>query len=219
MAPKSRPRGAWADSGRVEWRKLNENDTVSLHGAEVFFDAVPLGGGDTVDLTVKLGGNDRGDFVILGLRMDKPMNARRLKSLPLEAIRIESSRVMTEANNRYVTFRLSEAGGISAYSITARSSAKRLKEMRGLDRHSPEFLAFVAETVRDARKRGIGGWRAVADALSHADGTPISRAMAQRHMQAARDAGNELGVLSRTTDEVSPIQGLVEDSDTNRERE
>ena len=217
MAPRSRPRGAWADSGRVEWRKLTGNDTVSLHGAEVFFDAVPLGGGDTVDLTVKLGGNDRGDFVILGLRMDKPMNARRLKGLPLEAIRIESSRVMTEANNRYVTpvFRLSEAVGLSEYSITARSSAKRLKEMRGRDRHSPEFLAFVAETVRDARKRGIGGWRAVADALSYPDGTPISRAMAQRHMQAARDAGNELGVLSRTTDEVSPIQGLVEDSDPN----
>jgi len=86
----------------------------------------------------------------------------------------------------------------------------KLSRLGITDRNSAEFLALVAEVVRDARARGGGGWNAVAKALTDSDGIPISRASAQRYMKRARESGHEMGLLSRSTDNVKSFKDQIE---------
>ena len=200
MSPRTRPRGAWADSGQVVWDVDVDDDIASareFHWGEVAFQGVPLGAGDSANVNVHTGVDERGQLVILGLHLDKPINARRLKGIPLEAIRKECARLLRDAD-AYLA--------VSWAKKEVRSSAAALAEVAVNDRQSDEFLALLAQTVREARERGDGGWQAVAQALPNPSGVPMSRAMAQRYMKRAREAGHDLGELSRATDRAQAIQ-------------
>lgn len=199
MSPRTKPRGPWADSACLVWEA--DEDGNAEHWGEIMFEGVPLGGGDYVDLSVQTSVDDHGRMVIVGLRMSKPMNARRLKGLPLEAIRNECSRVIAQEAEAELTRQapLNARGDVPA--------AKRLATVGVTDRRSPEFLALVAETVKSARTLGQGGWQAVSQALPDSGGKPMSRAMAQRYMKAAKEAGHDLGRLSRKSDNVTPNRG------------
>ncbi len=204
----------WLDSATLQWDV--DEDGVATHGGEVAFNNVPLGNGDSVDLSVRTGRDDRGALAILGIDMNKPINARRIKALPLATIREECNRVIAhEAEHEANRFRRS-----GSVDDAVDEAKRRLARLGANDRRSPEFLALVAQVVCQARSRGIGGWNAVAEALGHLDGRPMSRAMAQRYMKRASDAGHDLSSLSRSTDQVTPITGQAKkkgDEDGRRE--
>ncbi len=201
MSTRGRRRATWLDSASLLWDV--DEDGMASHWGEIVFSNVPLGNGDKVNLSVRTGRDDRGAVVITGLDMNKPINARRIKALPLAAIRQECSRVIAiEVQQDAQRFRRQD------FVEDKIEEAKRQLAIIGAsDRHSPEFLVHVAHVVREARSRGIGGWNVIADALGHSDGRPMSRAMAQRYMKRAADAGYEMSSLSRSTDQVSPISG------------
>ncbi len=208
MSPRSRPRGKWADSGEPDWYE-DENGGMR-HSGVVRFEEVPLGNGDEVTLFVQTGFDDRGAVVILGLSMDKPINARRLKGLPMEAIRNECGRIITFNSIGLGAFFETEWDGVTPiWDDTRNSAVDKLSDLGITDRNSPEFLALVAEVVRDARARGGGGWNAVAIALPNPAGNPISRASAQRHMKRARESGHEMGSLSRSTDNAKSFKDQI----------
>jgi hypothetical protein len=199
VSTRGRRRASWLDSASLLWDV--DEDEMASHWGEVEFSNVPLGNGDIVNLSVRTGRDDRGAVVIMGLDMNKPINARRIKALPLAAIRQECSRVIAiEDRQDEQRFRRQD------FVEDKIEEVKRQLAIIGTsDRHSPEFLLLVADLVCEARSRGIGGWNVVADALGHPDGRPMSRAMAQRYMKRAADAGYEMSSLSRSTDQVSPI--------------
>lgn len=211
MSPRSRPRGAWANSGQVVWDVDVDDDNASarpFHWGEVAFEGVPLGAGDSANINVHTGVDERGQLVILGLHLNKPVNARRLKGIPLEAIRRECARLVREADAQ-MAFPLAKK--------EEPSSAAALAEIAVNDRQSDEFLALLAQTVREARERGDGGWQTVAQALPNPAGAPMSRAMAQRYMRRAREAGHDLGELSRTTDKAQVVNRHHAEANDKRE--
>jgi hypothetical protein len=211
MSARSNPRGEWADSGELLWDETK--DGKLKHEGEVMFDEVPLGNGDTVRLIVQTGLNDRGSVVILGLLMDKPINARRLKGIPLEAVRNECERIITwngAGVAATIDFIQDPDDDMPIWDETRELAVDKLSRLGITDRNSAEFLALVAEVVRDARARGGGGWNAVAKALTDSDGIPISRASAQRYMKRARESGHEMGLLSRSTDNVKSFKDQIE---------
>ena len=200
MASRGQRRARWIDSAHLLWEA--DEDGHGYHWGEVVFEDVPLGSGDLVHVSVRTGMDDRGAIVILGFDLDKPINARRLKALPLAAIRNECARILLEEAEQEAR-RMKSGPAEEGLEVTK----ARLARLATSDRQSPEFLALIAEVVRQARARGVGGWNAVSEALSHPDGRPMSRAMAQRYMKRATEAGHDLSSLSRSTDLATRIHG------------
>lgn len=205
MSARSDARDRWEESGGLDWEA--DEDGHAVHGGKVIFDDVPLGNGDKVILSVDTGLDDRGAIVILGLSMNKPINARRLKGIPLGSVRNECQRIIAAEPEWQERYGRAHLHNESADDVDPRKSTlNKLSTLGITDRKSPVFLELVAEVVRDARAHGTGGWNAVAGALANSDGTPVSRATAQRYMKRARESGYELGELLRSTDIAASIK-------------
>jgi hypothetical protein len=198
VSPRVKPSGEWAKSGR-----LIATDDGSEHGGTIYeFRDVPLGSLETVNVRITPSVDALGRVVIRGIEMSKPINARRLKSLPLDALRRECERLVHEevehVSSLFLGWLRERDGGTEGFQDPPPSAASRLKMLAITDRKSEDFLALIAETVKEARLRGDAGWTAVSDA------TEVQRIQAQRYMAKARDAGYDLGTYRRTTDQMDP---------------
>lgn len=198
VSPRVKPTGQWAKSGRI----IVVDDGSDHGGTFHEFRDVPLGSLETVDVWIKPSVDALGRVAIRGIELSKPINARRLKSLPLDALRRESERLLHEEAEHVSTallgwFRRS-GGDLEGIADAPTSASSRLKALAITDRKSEDFLSLVADTVREARERGDAGWAAVSYA------TGVKRIQAQRYMAKARDAGFDMGTYKRTTDLMDP---------------
>lgn len=182
--------------------------------------------------------NEFGSLTIHGIWMDKPINARRLKALPLDGLRTQCERLLRERRKRFgmefarVIFQDvlgKTTPELDAALSTPQAPINDLATLASGDKHSDEFLEAVAKVARDARKHGKSAWKAVRDAIQGAPRLKpgeidrVGEATAQRYIKRAderaakstskREAARfNTGTLKRTTDKVTPIR-LVKGGD------
>lgn len=210
MSPRTRPRGPWADSGRLEWLDL-EGEPDDAGTPICRFTEMPCGTNEVTNVEVWLTVDALNRVQIKGMIWSKPMNARRLKAFPLDALRRECERLLRAETDRMGDIALQALGQHLGINLSgpALTEADRLRRHAVADRTSDEFMALVAATCKEAREGGQSAWRAVSEALG------VQQAQAQRYIARAREAGYDVGVLRRTTDDLAPIKSQPQSGTTS----
>jgi hypothetical protein len=166
-----------------------DEDGVAVFTGQAVFPDVPLGPNDLVTLTITIGSDSRGHTQITGIEMNKPINSRRLKQLPIDAIRQRCAVLVREEEERI------EKQLFGASTGEVHEAQKALRAYRSIhrsDSSSGDFHALVAAVSNAARIIGGSGWRAVQSALT-IDGESISERTAIRYISNAKKAGFETG--------------------------
>lgn len=212
MSPRGKEAGAWAKTGEV---------LINAEGDPSFRFRNVTAGGERLEVHIThVAISELGALTIQGIWIDKPINARRLKALPLDAIRSQCERLIQQ-KVRLIGLQLAkhiinevvgaETPNLDAELAIASTPANDLRTLTNGDTHSDEFLSAIAKVSRESRKNGKSAWRAVKDA------TGVEQAQAQRYLaradarakQAAtkREAAKfNTGKLRRTTDKTTPIR-------------
>lgn len=200
MSPRGKPAGTWAKKATID---------VTAEGYVVIdFPTVPLTSGERLHVRIQIGEDDLHRITIQGIWMDAPITAKRLKELPLEALRTACSKTLDRAIWE----------GLEDDSIVYEASGQALPAGDWIElqepeeaptslalyprseRSSNEFLQAIASIAREERARGSAAWRAVAAAAG------VEKAQAQRYIAEAKERGFKTGTLKRKAKKSTPIK-------------
>ena len=174
MSPRTKREDDWIKQAHLEVAADADTDDANWHyTGRVIFPNVPLGKGDFAEVAVTSATNTNGEHVITDIGMNVPINTRRLKALPWDAISRRCTQVWSEAD-----------AAVSLY-LTRIVSPKppdeldeaiqQLRIAYAGDRRSDDFLAAIATVSRLARERGRSGPKTVWESLQQKGSGPTQR--------------------------------------------
>lgn len=155
MTPMRKAPGPWAELAHIKWETNEDGDY--LFTGEIVFPELPLTDTDTVELTATVASDSQGRTVITALAMNKPINSRRLKQIPFDAVRTTCAALVEQAERDTARMLFKrEPSALQEAQANLRAQPRRPK--------TDDFYAAIAAVCLEARKANVAAVKGVMEA-------------------------------------------------------